>query len=98
MVQTLFGLLAGFRISHVLIVFRERRHQLRQEGRNDLRILDKLAHVVNNDSRLSLDSSLTLGQTTLQKRNHDGQSWLVNIGDKSGGAKQVDSLGDVLGL
>ena len=63
-----------------------------------LGILDKLAHVVDDDSGLTLDGSLTLSETTVEKGNHDGQSGLVDVSDESGGTEQVNGLGDVLRL
>jgi len=97
-VETLLGLLAGLWVSDGLVVLDQSWHQTRQESSDNVRVLDKLAHVVNNDSGLSLDGSLTLGKTTLEKRNHNGQSWLVNVSDESGGTEKMNSLWDVLWL
>lgn len=97
-VQSLLRLATGLRISQVVVVLVQSRPHLRQEGVDDVGVVDKLAHVVNNDSRLSLDGSLTLGQTTVQKRNHEGKGGLLDLGDESGGTEQVDGLGDVLWL
>jgi len=97
-VQGLSGLLTGLGVGQSLVVLLQSRHQLGQEGSDDLRVLDELAHVVDNDGRLTLDGSLTLDETTVQQRNHDGQSGLVDVLDESGGAQQVDGLRDVLRL
>ncbi|KAM3086346.1 hypothetical protein ACMFMG_012162 [Clarireedia jacksonii] len=86
-VKSLLGLFTRLRISQVVVVLVESWHQLWQESSDNVRVLDQLAHVVNNDSRLSLDSGLTLVETTIQKRNHDGQSGLVNVSDESGSTK-----------
>jgi len=94
----LLGLFTSLRVGESLVVLVEGRHQLRQERSDDLRILDKLTHVVDDDSRLTLDGSLTLSKTTLKKRDHDGQGRLMDISDESGGTEQVNSLGDVLRL
>jgi hypothetical protein len=63
-----------------------------------LRILDKLAHVVNNDSRLSLNGGFTLGQTTLEEWDHESKGGLMDIGDESGSTEQVNGLGYIFGL
>ena len=96
--RALLGLLTSLGISQVVVVLVESRHQLGQERSDNLRVLDKLAHVVDNDSRLSLDGGLTLSKTTLEQRNHDGESGLVDVSDESGGTEQVNGLGDVLWL
>ena len=97
-VKTLLGLLTGFWVGHVLVVGVKLRHQLRQERGNDVGVLDKLAHVVDNDSGLSLDWRLTLLETTLKQRNHDGKGGLVDVSDESGSTEQVNGLRDVLWL
>jgi hypothetical protein len=97
-VETLAGLLTGLGVSEVVVVLLERRHQLGQESGDNLGVLDKLAHVVDNDSSLTLDGSLALNETTLEQGNHDGKGGLVDISDEGGGTEQVNSLGDVLRL
>jgi len=97
-VKTLLGLLTSLRVGDGLVVLGQSWHQAWQESSDNVRVLNKLAHVVDNDGRLSLNGSLTLGKTTLKKRNHNGQSWLVNVSDESGGTEKVDSLWDVLWL
>ncbi|SPQ23864.1 1521e1a3-eedc-455a-b5da-4054f20718a4 [Thermothielavioides terrestris] len=97
-VESLLGLLAGLGIGKVFVVLLEARHHLRQERSDDVGIVDELAHVVDDDGRLALDGGVTLGETTVEKRNHEGQSGLLDLGDEGGGAEQVDRLGDVLGL
>lgn len=97
-VKSLLGLLTSLRISEVVVVAVEGGHQLGQESGDNLGVLDKLAHVVDNDGRLSLDGGLTLVKTTLKKGNHDSEGGLVDVSDESGGTEQVDGLGDVLGL
>lgn len=97
-VQSLLGLLTGLGVSQVVVVLLKRGHQLGQESRNNLGVLDELAHVVDDDSRLTLDGSLALNETTLKQGNHDGEGRLVDISDESGGTEQVNSLGDVLRL
>jgi hypothetical protein len=97
-VETLAGLLTSLGVSQVVVVLLKRRHQLGQESGNNLGILDKLAHVVDNDSSLTLDGSLALNETTLEQGNHDGKGGLVDVSDESGGTEQVNGLGDVLRL
>ena len=97
-VECLLGLLSGLRISQVIIVLLETRHHLRQERSHNAGIIDELAHVVDNDGGLSLDSSVSLSKTTIQQRNHERKSGLLNFSDESSGTEQVDSLGDVFGL
>jgi len=97
-VETLLGLLTSLWISQVLVVLLQSWHQLWQERSDDVWILDELAHVVDNDGRLTLDGGLTLTKTTLQERNHDGKGWLVDIGNESGGTEQVNGLWDVVWL
>lgn len=97
-IQSLLGLLTSLGVGKVVVVLLERRHELGQESSDNLGVLDKLAHVVDNDSRLTLDGSLALNETTLEKRYHDGESGLVDISDESGGTEQVNGLGDVLRL
>ena len=97
-VETLAGLLTGLGVSKVVVVLLKSRHELGQESGDNLGVLDKLAHVVNDDSSLTLDGSLALDETTLKEGNHDSQGGLVDVSDESGGTEQVNGLGDVLGL
>lgn len=97
-VQSLLCLATSLRVSQVVVVLVQSRPHLGQERVDNVGVVDKLAHVVNDDSRLSLDGGLTLGQTTVQKRNHEGEGGLLDLGDESGGTEQVNGLGDVLRL
>ncbi|QBZ65042.1 hypothetical protein PoMZ_06746 [Pyricularia oryzae] len=97
-VKTLLGLLTSLGVGHVLEVLLQVGHEAGKEGSDDVGVVDKLAHVVDDDSCLTLDGSFTLLKTTLQKRNHQGQGGLSDLRDESGGTQQVDGLGDVLGL
>jgi len=97
-VETLAGLLTGLWVSEVVVVLLERRHQLGQESGDNLGVFDKLAHVVDDNSCLTLDGSLTLNKTTLEQGHHDGECGLVYVSDEGGGTEQVNSLGDVLWL
>lgn len=96
-IETTFGNGASFGIGNGVEVLLETGHELRQERSDNLRILDELAHVVDNDGGFTLDSSLTLSEATLEKRNHDGQGWSKDILDEGGGTEQVNGLWDVLG-
>ena len=97
-VKSLLGLLTSLGISQVLVVLLETGHHLGQERSDDVGVVDELAHVVNNDSRLALDGGLTLSETTVKKGNHEGKSGLLDLSDESGGTEQVNGLGDVLRL
>lgn len=97
-VKTLLGLLTSLGVSQVLVVLSETRHQLGQESGNDVGVLDKLAHVVDDNGGFTLDSSLALVKTTIEEGNHDGEGWLVDISDEGGGTEQVNGLWDVLWL
>jgi hypothetical protein len=97
-VETLAGLLTSFGIGQVVVVPLESWHQLWQERSHNVRVFDKLAHVVNNDCRFTLDGSLALVETTVEERHHDGESWLVHVSDEGGGTEQVNGLRDVLRL
>lgn len=97
-VKTLASLFTSLGIGNVIPVLLETRHELGQEGSDDLGVLDKLAHVVDNNSSLTLDDGVTVGKTTLEKRNHDGQSGSLDILNEDGGTEKMDSLGDVLRL
>lgn len=97
-VKSLLGLLTGLRISQVLVVLDNSWHQLWQESGDDVWILDQLTHVVDNDGGFTLDGGLALTKTTLQKWNHDGQGWLVDVSDESGGTEQVNGLWDTVWL
>ncbi|KXT07235.1 hypothetical protein AC578_2421 [Pseudocercospora eumusae] len=97
-VKTLLGLLTGFRISQVVVVLGELWHQLWQESGNNVGVLDKLAHVVDDDGGFTLDGGLALLETTLEQRHHDGEGWLVDVSDEGGSTEQVNSLWDVLWL
>ncbi|TLD24339.1 hypothetical protein PspLS_06344 [Pyricularia sp. CBS 133598] len=97
-VKTLLGLLTSLGVGHVLEVLLQVGHEPGKEGRDDVGVVDELAHVVDDDSSLTLDGSVTLLKTTLQKRNHQGQGRLSDLRDESGGTQQVDGLGDVLRL
>ena len=96
--KTLLGLLTGLGIGEGLVVLLEGGHQLGQERGDNLGVLDELGHVVDDDSGLALDGGLTQSETTFEQGNHDGEGWLVNVSDESGGAKQMNRLSDVLGL
>ncbi|KUI63666.1 hypothetical protein VM1G_12020 [Cytospora mali] len=96
--ESLLSLSTRLGISQVLVVLLQTWQHLGQERSNNVGVVDKLAHVVNNDSRLSLDGSLTLSQTTVKKRDHEGQSRLLNLGNESGSTEQMNGLGDVLRL
>ena len=80
------------------MVLLKRGHETGQESGDNLGVLDKLAHVVDNDGRLTLDGSLALDETTLKQGNHDSEGGLVDVSDESGGTEQVNGLGDVLRL
>lgn len=97
-VKSLLGLLTSLRISQVLVVLVNGWHQLWQESGDDVWILDQLTHVVDNDGGFTLDGGLALTKTTLQKWNHDGQGWLVDVSDESGGTEQVNGLWDTIWL
>ena len=97
-VQALFSLLACLRVGQVVVILLERRHQLGQEGCDDLGILDELAHVIDDDGGLALDGGVALGQTTVEQGDHDGQGGLVHVRHEGGGAEQVYRLRHVLGL
>lgn len=97
-VKTLLGLLTCLGVSQVLVVLGETGHQLWQESGNNVGVLDKLAHVVDDDGGFTLDGGLALGKTTIQEGNHDGEGWLVDISDEGGGTEQVNGLWDVLWL
>jgi hypothetical protein len=86
-IETLLSLLTSLRISQVLVVLGQTRHKLWQERGDNVGILDKLAHVVDDNGRLSLDSSLTLSETTIEERNHNSESWLVDISNEGGGTE-----------
>lgn len=97
-VETLAGLLTSLGVSQVVVVLLKRGHETGQESGDNLGVLDKLAHVVDNDGRLTLDGSLALDETTLKQGNHDSEGGLVDVSDESGGTEQVNGLGDVLRL
>ncbi|TLS26533.1 hypothetical protein PpBr36_04202 [Pyricularia pennisetigena] len=97
-VKTLLGLLTSLGVGHVLVVLLQVGHEPGKEGGDDVGVVDELAHVVDDDGRLTLDGSVTLLKTTLQERNHQGQGGLSDLRDEGGGTQQVDGLGDVLGL
>ena len=97
-VESLLGLLTSLGISEVVVVLLETGHHLGQERSNNVGVVDELAHVVDNDGGLTLDSGVTLAKTTIKERNHEGKSGLSDLSDESGGTEQVNGLGDVLGL
>jgi len=97
-VQGLLGLLTGLRVGQGVVVLVQSRQHLRQERSDNLGVLDQLTHVVDDDSGLTLDGSLTLNETTVQQGNHDGKGRASDIGNESGGTEQVNGLRDVLGL
>ncbi len=97
-VEGLLGLLTGLGVGKILVVLLETGHHLGQERSNDIGVVDELAHVVDDDGRLTLDGGLTLGKTTVEKRDHESEGGLLDLGDESGGTEQVNSLRDVLGL
>ena len=96
--KTLLGLLTSLRVSQVVVVVGKLGHELGQERGNNVGVLDKLAHVVDNDGGFTLDGGLALLKTTLEERGHDGEGGLVDVSDESGGTEQVNGLGDVLRL
>ncbi|KAK1245414.1 hypothetical protein MKX08_005043 [Trichoderma sp. CBMAI-0020] len=97
-VKSLLGLLTSLGVSQVVVVLLETWHHLGQERSDNVGVIDQLAHVVDNDGRLSLDGSLTLSETTIQQRDHKSEGGLLDLGNEGGGTEKVDSLGDVLGL
>lgn len=97
-VQTLASLLTSLRVGKSVVVLLEGGHQLGQERSDNLGVLDELAHVVDNDSGLTLDGSLTLNETTVKQGDHDGQGGAGDIGNESGGTQEMDGLRDVLRL
>ncbi|PTD06759.1 hypothetical protein FCULG_00006734 [Fusarium culmorum] len=97
-VKSLLGLVTSLGVSQVLVVLLETWHHLGQERSDNVGIVDELAHVVDNNSGLSLDSGVTLSQTTIQKGNHEGKSRLLDLSNEGGGTEQVNGLRDVLGL
>ena len=86
-IKTLLGLLTSLGVGEGLVVLGQARHQLGQERGYDIGVLNKLAHVVYNDGRLSLDSSLALSETTIEQGNHNGQGWLVDVSNEGGGTE-----------
>uniref|UniRef100_A0A098DMI5 Uncharacterized protein n=1 Tax=Gibberella zeae (strain ATCC MYA-4620 / CBS 123657 / FGSC 9075 / NRRL 31084 / PH-1) TaxID=229533 RepID=A0A098DMI5_GIBZE len=97
-VKSLLGLVTSLGVSQVLVVLLETWHHLGQERSDNVGIVDELAHVVDNNSGLSLDSGVTLSQTTIQKGNHEGKSRLLDLSNEGGGTEQVNGLRDVLRL
>ncbi|KAF1733277.1 hypothetical protein CRV24_007176 [Beauveria bassiana] len=97
-VERLLGLFTGLGVSQVVVVLLETGHHLGQEGSNNVGVVDELAHVVDNDGGFTLDGSLTLGKTTVEKGNHKGKSRFLDLGDKGGGTEQVNSLRDIFRL
>jgi len=71
--------------------------ELGQELLGVSRVLDELAHVVNNDGSLTLNGGGTLSKTTDQERAHNGKSGLLNSGNKGGGSKLMNAVGSLLG-
>lgn len=96
--ESLLSLVTGLGISQVFEVLLETWHHLRQEGGDDVGVVDKLAHVVNDDSSLSLDGGISLSKTTVKQRYHEGKSGLLDLSNESSSTQQVDSLGDILRL
>lgn len=94
----LIGLLTSFGVGQSLVVLLEAGHQLGQEGSDDLRVVHKLTHIIDDDGRLTLDGSVTFNETTVQKRNHNSQGGASDIRNESGRTQKMDSLGNVLGL
>jgi len=97
-VESLLGLLTGLGVGEGLVVLVEGGPHLGQEGSDNLGVLHELTHVVDDNSRLTLDSGLTLDKTTVKQGHHDGQGGASHVSNESGGTEQVNSLGDVLGL
>ncbi|TFB05190.1 hypothetical protein CCMA1212_003081 [Trichoderma ghanense] len=97
-VEGLLGLLTSLGIGKGVVVLLEAGNHLVQEGSDDVGVVDELAHVVNNDSRLSLDGGVVLLETTAQQRDHESKGGLLDLGDEGGGTEKVDSLGDPVGL
>jgi len=60
-------------------------------------VLDELAHVVDNDSGLTLDRGGTLSETTDKKRAHNGKGGLLDGGNEGGGGELVNALSGLLG-
>ncbi|KAF3396471.1 hypothetical protein F1880_007236 [Penicillium rolfsii] len=97
-VKSLLGLLTGLGVGEGVVVLVQSRQHLGQEGSDQLGVLHELTHVVNDDSGLTLDGSLTLNETTVQQGDHDSEGGAGHVGNESGGTEQVNGLGDVLGL
>lgn len=92
------GNLSGLGVGNVGVVGLEGGVELAQERSNNLGIVDKLTHVIDNDGGLSLDGGVSLGKTSRKEGSHDGEGSGGNLRDKGGGTKEMDSLGDLGGL
>jgi hypothetical protein len=60
-------------------------------------VLDELAHVVDNDSSLTLNGGGTLSETTDKKGAHDSKGGLLDGGNEGGSSELVNALGGLLG-
>jgi hypothetical protein len=87
------GGLAALGVGDLLLDLLKLRHQLGQEGRGVMRVLDQLGHVVNDDGSLMLDGGGALTEATDEQRHNDGQGASLDLLDEGGGCQLVNALG-----
>mmetsp|Transcript_42170 Transcript_42170/g.51201 ORF Transcript_42170/g.51201 Transcript_42170/m.51201 type:complete len:604 (-) Transcript_42170:85-1896(-) len=89
----------ALRIRHLVHGILQERQQLGDEGLGIHGILNQLAHVVNNDSRLTLDGNLGLTvEPTQQERSHNGQHRCLNLLHEGGTSQLVHALWDAINV
>mmetsp|Transcript_17956 Transcript_17956/g.26474 ORF Transcript_17956/g.26474 Transcript_17956/m.26474 type:complete len:253 (+) Transcript_17956:444-1202(+) len=87
---------AGLRIRHSIGRSLEGRHKLGKKGSSIKRVIDKLRHVVNDDSRLTTCSGDTTLETTKQQGHNHGKSRGLHRLDEGDASKGMHNLRDLL--
>ncbi|DBA00724.1 TPA: hypothetical protein N0F65_001195, partial [Lagenidium giganteum] len=88
------GDFTALRISDGVDDLLEARQQLWHEQLSFSWVVHELAHIVNDDSGLTLDSGLAFLQGTLEQRFHDSKSWRFDRLDECRRGKLVRALSD----
>ncbi|KAH3668883.1 hypothetical protein OGAPHI_002638 [Ogataea philodendri] len=94
-VQSSLGNRSSFWVGDGRHVSLQSREKLLHERSNDLRVIDQLTHVIDDDSGFSLDGGVSLGQTSGKQRNHDGQSSGGDLRNESSSTQNVDGFWDL---
>mmetsp|Transcript_2521 Transcript_2521/g.4013 ORF Transcript_2521/g.4013 Transcript_2521/m.4013 type:complete len:483 (+) Transcript_2521:2175-3623(+) len=96
--NSLLGDLTSLWVSNSFGIGFEGREKKRKERTSVDWVVDKLTHVIDNNSRLTLSGNLLLSESTEQKRHNHGKSWRFYTLDEGYSGHLVHDLWDLLWL